>query len=278
VSQVAVQRYYNAGMGRYWSPDPTGGSTANPASINKYVYVQGDPVNFSDPSGTDPNCGPGMFWDGEGCTSSYVLNGSAGYAQAGAPCGSDWMTNAQESGPCQNPCSGDGSSSFGGESPLPPAPGCAAPEPPAGPAAPTPDCWIELEYRSAGITGVFGRTHASLVVHDAFGFTFTIQGEPHNYPLPPWGSLDISNTPGDIGNTQWGQTLTSNTDPNLCDQIDDIEAAEIYYASKEVSYNPRGPNSNSLIHWLLESGWVDQYFSAPPGSTGWNVSLYGHLF
>src|SRR5581483_2777810 len=110
-------------------------------------------------------------------------------------------------------------------------------------------------------------THASLVVQDRFGAVFTIQGEPHHYPTPPWGPLDISNTAGDINDRQWGTTLTSAIDPTLCDQIDEIETAELYYSAHEVSYDPIGPNSNSLVHWLLQSGFVAQYFSAPPGST-----------
>jgi len=48
----AGQRYYNAGMGRFWSPDPhIGGSAVEPASWNRYAYAGGDPVNFSDPRG-----------------------------------------------------------------------------------------------------------------------------------------------------------------------------------------------------------------------------------
>ncbi len=115
-----------------------------------------------------------------------------------------------------------------------------------------------------------GCSHA----YDSFGFTFTIQGEPQNYPSPPWGNLVVYNTPGNINNRQWGKTLTSSTDPNLCQQINWIEAAEALYSADEVSYSPWGPNSNSLVHWLLDNGFVDQYFSAPPGSTGWNVPLY----
>lgn len=47
--------------GRWTSPDPYGGSmnTANPQSLNRYSYVQNDPVNRIDPSGLDdrPNIG-----------------------------------------------------------------------------------------------------------------------------------------------------------------------------------------------------------------------------
>jgi RHS repeat-associated protein len=49
----ADQRYYNAGVGRFWSPDRGGGITDDPGSMNKYAYVQGDPINFADPHGTE---------------------------------------------------------------------------------------------------------------------------------------------------------------------------------------------------------------------------------
>jgi RHS repeat-associated protein len=50
----AQQRYYNNGTGRFWSVDPGGIKTAvpsNPASLNRYAYVHGDPVNHTDRRG-----------------------------------------------------------------------------------------------------------------------------------------------------------------------------------------------------------------------------------
>ena len=50
----ADQRYYNGNIGSFWSPDPGGLATANPknpTSWNRYLYANGDPVNFRDPSG-----------------------------------------------------------------------------------------------------------------------------------------------------------------------------------------------------------------------------------
>jgi RHS repeat-associated protein len=50
----ADQRYYSAGMGRFWSPDRGGIKTANPLNPftwNRYAYANGDPVNFNDPRG-----------------------------------------------------------------------------------------------------------------------------------------------------------------------------------------------------------------------------------
>ena len=75
----ADQRYYNQ-AGAFWSPDPGGISTAqpgDPTSWNRYAYVNGDPVNFHDPTG-----------------------GNAAMVGAGYPCGPDWMTDASLAGPC----------------------------------------------------------------------------------------------------------------------------------------------------------------------------------
>ena len=49
----AMNRYYGSTMGRFLTPDPYGGSPtlARPTSWNRYAYVEGDPVNYNDPSG-----------------------------------------------------------------------------------------------------------------------------------------------------------------------------------------------------------------------------------
>ncbi len=49
----ADQRYYGSQWGRFMTPDPyrASGGAANPGSWNRYVYVEGDPVNHLDPSG-----------------------------------------------------------------------------------------------------------------------------------------------------------------------------------------------------------------------------------
>jgi RHS repeat-associated protein len=53
----ADQRYYNVGTGRFGTADPsTGSRAADPGSWNKYAYVGGDPINFTDRHGlfSDP--------------------------------------------------------------------------------------------------------------------------------------------------------------------------------------------------------------------------------
>ena len=44
-------RYYNPYTGRFLSRDPEDGNTRDPASLHKYLYADGDPVNRRDPMG-----------------------------------------------------------------------------------------------------------------------------------------------------------------------------------------------------------------------------------
>ena len=44
-------RYYNPATGRFLSRDPEDGQPNDPASLHKYLYAAGDPVNASDPRG-----------------------------------------------------------------------------------------------------------------------------------------------------------------------------------------------------------------------------------
>jgi RHS repeat-associated protein len=77
VFDYARNRYYSRSIARFTAPDPFGGSAslAAPQSLNRYSYVQGDPVNANDPSGLamifgcyDDRCwgGGGLFWDSFG--------------------------------------------------------------------------------------------------------------------------------------------------------------------------------------------------------------------
>jgi hypothetical protein len=209
--------------------------------------VNGDPVNYHDPTG--------LYGDG-GCDPDEV------------DCIGDGGCDPEvEDCPCTPPGQG-----FNGD----PGPGGFCPvgggPPPPKQQPPPPTCSLELEY-----TGVksLGRVvnHAALVVDDSFGYMFTMQGFPQ-HTLPPWGNLVAQNTPGNIGDTQWGNVLTSKQDPSLCSQISSIETAENFYSKNEVEYYGWGPNSNSLINWLLESGDVNQYFTQPPLTPGWNTPLY----
>lgn len=57
----ADQRYYSPGTARFLNADPyiASGGAESPGSWNRYAYVEGDPVNYSDPDGLDRVDGTG---------------------------------------------------------------------------------------------------------------------------------------------------------------------------------------------------------------------------
>ncbi len=59
----AMNRYYTSQFGRFMSPDPSSASMnlSNPGSLNRYAYVNGDPINGNDPLGLDGGGGPTAF-------------------------------------------------------------------------------------------------------------------------------------------------------------------------------------------------------------------------
>src|SRR5579872_811624 len=65
----ADQRFYNSGMGRFWSAD-TGGFARlrSPLSWNRYAYAGGDPVNNADTHGTDWELVCEGPWDDQTCS------------------------------------------------------------------------------------------------------------------------------------------------------------------------------------------------------------------
>ena len=51
-------RYLDSGVGRFISRDTWGGDYLRPLSLNRWNFVEGNPVNLTDPSGYDPHwCG-----------------------------------------------------------------------------------------------------------------------------------------------------------------------------------------------------------------------------
>jgi RHS repeat-associated protein len=54
----AKNRYYSSILGRFLSADPSkSADPTDPRTWNQYTYVNGDPVNFNDPSGQCPEVG-----------------------------------------------------------------------------------------------------------------------------------------------------------------------------------------------------------------------------
>jgi len=56
-------RYYNPGTGRFLSRDPEDGNRFDPASLHKYLYAGGDPVNAIDPAGREAMFETGKLMD-----------------------------------------------------------------------------------------------------------------------------------------------------------------------------------------------------------------------
>jgi RHS repeat-associated protein len=53
VRETYSARYYNPATGRFTGRDPFDGYLDAPATLHKYLYTGGDPVNWIDPSGRD---------------------------------------------------------------------------------------------------------------------------------------------------------------------------------------------------------------------------------
>ena len=47
-------RYYDADIGRFTTADTVAGSVNNPQSLNRYAYVQNNPMKYVDPTGNEP--------------------------------------------------------------------------------------------------------------------------------------------------------------------------------------------------------------------------------
>jgi RHS repeat-associated protein len=48
-------RYYGSTMGRFMSPDPLGGHTEDPQTLNRYAYARNNPLVYTDTTGLDFN-------------------------------------------------------------------------------------------------------------------------------------------------------------------------------------------------------------------------------
>ena len=65
-------RYDSSQYGRFMSPDPLGGQTIDPQTLNKYSYVRNNPLNLTDPTGMY-TCGDDTA-DNEPCSSAGDKN------------------------------------------------------------------------------------------------------------------------------------------------------------------------------------------------------------
>ena len=76
-------RFYAPEMNRFSQKDILRGSILQPVSLNRYLYVQNDPVNFVDPSGMRQVAG--MYGDGTGRTSTTRSSSRTSYTPPSYP-------------------------------------------------------------------------------------------------------------------------------------------------------------------------------------------------
>ena len=114
----ADQRYYNPQMGKFFSRDPGGESTAvpkKPVSWNRYLYANGDPINFLGPSGRIVISAEQCAEDPDACTaedwnSVYGTGGEFGGTSRGGGSGS----GSGKGDPDPEPPKSDCTTQFGG--------------------------------------------------------------------------------------------------------------------------------------------------------------------
>jgi RHS repeat-associated protein len=86
-------RYYNPNLGTFISQDPYEGSMNNPMSLNRYAYVQNNPVNMTDPSGMIPTQGMSDLMHSDPRAFAEMMNsGKCFAAKAPAQQGCDLLT------------------------------------------------------------------------------------------------------------------------------------------------------------------------------------------
>jgi hypothetical protein len=203
-----------------------------------------------------------MWWDGEGCANSdYGISGTG--EQTDAPCGAGWMTDAELSGPCQDPCGGTGM--MFGENLLgapDPNPGCEVPE---GPAAPQPpSCTVAVGYLPHVLGSPF--SHAYIYVNIPGLASSYIEVSPSVNPwyLIPIMQVNITAT-GIYNDSTLGTIIWQETGGNDCiDAITILQDARTFGLAYYLFITS---NSNSFASTLLAE--VGIMIGGPPDSIGW---------
>jgi RHS repeat-associated protein len=267
----AVSRNYAAIYGRLNTPDryTASAGAGDPGSWNRYAYVGGDPINYSDPTGSIkflPGSDPTDF-ESQPCMEPG-RNGINNYWE--------YVDNFPNVG-----CIVGGVAYFGGK------PGRGGGDDNSHP-PPPPGCSISLYERPVGvpIVGAFA-DHTYLYIQNSSGRE-TIEGGPDLVEVP-LGYLigTVSNPPGNglrgtnpfgSGNRQVGTPYAASL---ACDLARRIERAESTYNTSGVwaKYDATaigGYNSNSFTYSLLYIAGLSGFFGPNPGWTpGWGQLVPG---
>ncbi len=247
----ASNRFYSSTLGRFTSADPSNNNVdlTNPLTWNQYAYVNGDPVNFNDPSGLD------CFYDDQG--------GGGGDCTPGGG-GDDGVPPDPE--PPPDPCAG--SSMAAGcptDPPVAPDPdpcsgssllaaGCSsAPAPTPTPTPVPPAAWLRLCMLTVYSRGLAYPVIASGPgLHGYLDFTNQIGASTIVEGLHNGTYLGAASGPGEpsIGSTDDGSVSGTGVCAALSilnADVAQIENAHIIYSGVS------GPNSSSALRYMLKT-------------------------
>jgi len=71
-------RYYDPVIGRFMATDPVGFTPGNPMSFNRYLYVNGNPYKYTDPTREIGNFVFGAFVGGVASAAASIIAGESG--------------------------------------------------------------------------------------------------------------------------------------------------------------------------------------------------------
>jgi RHS repeat-associated protein len=247
--EYAMNRYYDPARGRFTTVDQGEGDLANPLSFNRYSYASNDPVNRYDPDGATSVC-------------AGDLVGSGGINPASNPCAIGYqvvffapLITLRE-----------------WDDVHPRSPVVSKP--------PSRTCTLEVESNPLNS---YGRRGPDL--HGALDFTWTVgtsnvlyvaEGYPNSHnQLVAEVALGI----GPVGNTPGGGSNDGSiTGPQVCGALDILETAAFQINSANITYNNWGPNSNSVLRYMLQSLnslLGSSWYSIPWTLVGYNTLLPG---
>ncbi len=86
IREIYSARYYNPATGRFLSRDPEDGKVKDPASLHKYLYAGGNPVNMIDPTGRGDLFETALIEGGSKLSTTEIAVRVYGYAIAKAFC------------------------------------------------------------------------------------------------------------------------------------------------------------------------------------------------
>jgi RHS repeat-associated protein len=262
-NDYAMMRYDVNRLGRFSSPDPIGGSLADPQSLNRYAYVENDPTNGADPLGLycyvgQIGCHQGGAWAAFGIGFIQVFSNEGTFSIY-------WLPVGQTGG------GGDPQQKQEKEREKK--------------KKKKPDCFAELKYNSnpARYGAPAGATHSFWYVQNSQGNQYIVSAGPTRTGAGgDWGALNVygPNTPVNDSTKNSGANKASDTtqwqtgpSPDDCDKVDKLLAAARAFPNNSIPYNAiYGPNSNSAAA-LLGNAAGFSVTAPPPGAWGWGARI-----